>query len=94
MAIPANTLAITSELKSFANIADSGKTVTRYFCPVCGSGIFSKPGILDGIVFVNASSLDDPERFQGGHSIFASRAPSWDQPPTGVPAFPEMPPSG
>jgi hypothetical protein len=93
MAIPAPALAITGELQSFAKTADSGRTVTRCFCPVCGSGIYSRPGILDGIVFVKASSLDDPERFPGGHSIFASRAPSWDRPPPGVQAFPEMPPS-
>jgi len=25
-------------------------------------------------------------------SVFASRAPEWDQPPSNAPSFPEMPP--
>jgi hypothetical protein len=25
-------------------------------------------------------------------SVYASRAPSWDQPPAAAPSFPEMPP--
>jgi hypothetical protein len=93
MAVPVPALAITGELKSFAKTADSGKSAARYFCPVCGSGIYTKPGILEGIVFVRVSSLDDPEQFPGGHAIFASRAPSWDQPPPGIQAFLEIPPS-
>jgi len=32
------------------------------------------------------------ESFKPMASVYASRAPSWDQPPADVPAFPEMPP--
>ena len=37
-------------------------------------------------------SVDDPEKFVSQMSVFASRAPSWDRPPAGTPAFAEMPP--
>jgi hypothetical protein len=92
MAIAQPTFKVTGKLKGFAKVADSGQRSTRNFCPTCGSGIYTAPSAMAGVVFVKASTLDDPERFLGGASIYASRAPSWDQPPVGSPAFPEMPP--
>jgi hypothetical protein len=47
---------------------------------------------MPGVLMINASSLDDPEKFVTQMSVFASRAPSWDQPPQSSPSFPEMPP--
>jgi hypothetical protein len=92
MAIAQPTLTVKGKLAAFTKTVDSGQPSTRKFCPTCGSGIYSAPAAMPGVVFVKASSLDDPERFPGGASIYASRAPSWDQPPAGSPSFPEMPP--
>ena len=44
------------------------------------------------VVFLRASSLDDPEAFEPGMIVFASRAPSWAQLDPKLPTFPEMAP--
>jgi len=41
---------------------------------------------------ITASSLDEPEKFVSQMSIYTSRAPAWDRPPSDAPSFPEMPP--
>ncbi len=94
MAVPEAGLAVTGQQTGYTKIADSGLETTRYFCPTCGGGTHSAPKSTAGIVFVRASTLDDPEQFKGGASIYTSRAPSWDQPPAGFPSFPEAPPQG
>ena len=40
---------------------------------------------------VRASSLDDPEVFQPGMIVYASRKPTWDHMDPALPAFAEMP---
>ncbi len=92
MAVPAVGFSITGEENSYAKPGGSGQTITRYFCPTCGSGTHSAPESLPGVYFVRASTLDNPEAFKPGMSIYAARAPSWDRPPAGFPTFDEAPP--
>ena len=91
MAVPEAALKLTGETREFSTVGGSGNPVTRVFCPNCGSPIMSK-GARPGVVMLKAGSLDDPEHFKPMASVYVSRAPSWDKPRDGLPAFPEMPP--
>ena len=91
MAVPEAGLMVTGRLSEYTRPGNSGSPVTRTFCPNCGSGIYSK-GARPGVVMLKAGTLDDPEQFKPMATVFASRAPSWDKPREGLPAFPEMPP--
>lgn len=46
------------------------------------------------LIFLRASTLDDPDLFAPQVVVWAARAPSWDPVTPGVPAFPEGPPRG
>jgi hypothetical protein len=46
--------------KAFTKSADSGRPVTRFFCPDCGSPIYTQPPLHPETVFIKAGSLDDP----------------------------------
>jgi hypothetical protein len=92
MATPAAGFQVTGEETAFTKPGDSGLPITRYFCSSCGTTTHSSPEAMKGVFFVRASTLDDPEQFMNGASIYVSRAPSWDTPPADQPAFPEMPP--
>lgn len=46
--------------KSFSKDGDSGRMVTRYFCPECGSPIYTVPPAHPDVRFIKAGSLDDP----------------------------------
>ena len=91
MAVPEAALQVTGETRGYSSPGDSGNPVTRVFCPNCGTGIYSK-GARPGVVMLKAGTLDDPEQFKPMASVYASRAPSWDRPPEGLPAFEKMPP--
>lgn len=76
-AFPAAALTVDGTLKRYARPADSGNVVTRSFCPECGSQIISENAAMAGMVFLKASSLDDPEVLTPQMTVYAARAPSW-----------------
>lgn len=82
------------EVRFYARPADSGHIVRRGFCPICGSHLYSTNDASPGMVFLRASSLDDPDAVTPQMSVYASRAPAWDAPPSHLPMFAEMPLSG
>jgi hypothetical protein len=92
LAVPEAGLRVTGSPTGYARPADSGNMVTRYFCPTCGSALYSKNAGMPGMVFLRASSLDDLETFKPQMHVYASRAASWDKPGQDVPSFDIMPP--
>ena len=94
VALPEAGVTFTGETRGYTKMGDSGKPVTRVFCPICGTALFSRGENNAGVIMLKAGTLDDVESFKPMASIYASRAPSWDRPPADVPAFPEMPPRG
>ncbi|MBV8978050.1 MAG: GFA family protein [Alphaproteobacteria bacterium] len=77
--------------KGYASKGDSGAMVTRYFCPDCGSPIYSDPA---GAPFevLKAASLDDPSTLVVGGALYVSEAQPWAQIDPAKPQFPKMPP--
>jgi len=92
LGLPEVGFTVTGALTSYDKPADSGNIVTRKFCPTCGAAVLSTNSGMPGMVFVRASSLDDPEVFQPQVAVYTSRAPSWDKLDPALPSFPEMPP--
>lgn len=89
--VPAGAFSLRGEVKHFDHPADSGNMVRRHFCPTCGSPLFSTNAAGGELVFLRASSLDDPDEVMPGASVYASRAPRWDPVDPALPSFPEMP---
>lgn len=91
MAAPADSVKVTGKVSVYAAPADSGNMVERAFCPTCGAPIYSTNAAMP-LIFLRASSLDDPEVFAPQMVVYASRAPSWDR-IGGLPTFDVMPPA-
>ena len=89
--LPASAFSVTGEVRFYDRKADSGNMVRRGFCPNCGSALYSLNSGGTALVFVRASSLDDPEMVKPQMVVYSSRAPSWDHVDPNLPAFPEMP---
>lgn len=87
-------LSLAGDLSTFDAPADSGNVVSRSFCPTCGSAVHSRNQGMPGMVFVRASSLDEPDAVSAAMSVYTSRAPSWDKPDPALPGFAEMPEGG
>ena len=82
------------DIRFYDRPADSGNVVSRGFCPDCGSPIYSTNAAMPGMIFIRASSLDDPEVAVPSMAVYASRAPSWDHIDPSVQGFPIMPEGG
>lgn len=93
-AVPAAGFVVAGAVKLYDRPADSGNLVSRAFCPECGAPLFSRNAGIPGMVFVRASSLDDPEILSPGMVVYASRAVSWDRIGGELPTFATMPDGG
>ena len=91
MMVPDKAFTLQGELRHYDKATDSGNTVSRGFCGVCGSAVMSTNSGMPGMVFVRASSLDNPNDFEPQMVVYASRAPKWSSFDEALPAFAEMP---
>jgi hypothetical protein len=57
--VPKDALKITGEVKCFDLKGDSGNTLSRGFCPNCGSRLFSKLEAAPAMMGIAAASLED-----------------------------------
>ena len=90
---PEEAVAITGDLALFTMIADSGNTVERGFCKVCGSQIYSRTVTPKGLPMrVRAGTLDDPELCAPTAAIWTESAPSWAPIPDHFTRHPKGPP--
>jgi hypothetical protein len=91
MIVPEAAFNITGDVRFFDKPADSGNMISRGFCPVCGSPIYSRNSGVPGMLFVRASSLDDPQGFRPQMVVYTNRAAAWDHMDPSLPRFAAMP---
>lgn len=91
MLVPRNAVTIAGDVKYYDVTGDSGGTVSRGFCPNCGSRLFSKPPIPE-LMGIMAGSLDDPTWFQPTIDVYAASAQPWDCMNPDLAKFEKMPP--
>ena len=91
MIVPEPAFHVSGELGFYESKADSGNTISRGFCPTCGSAVYSTNSGMPGLIFVRASSLDDPEVFRPGVVVYTSRAASWSTIDPTLPSFDKNP---
>jgi hypothetical protein len=92
LAVPQAAVTITGNARSYDVKADSRNTVGRAFCPNCGAQVYSTNSGMPALVFLRASSLDDPSVFRPQMVVYKRSAPAWDHVDPSLPAFDTMPP--
>ena len=65
--------------RGFSKMGDSGELLTRYFCPDCGSPIYTSSPRHDMFVHVNAGSLDDSTWVKPHYQTWTKSAVAWAQ---------------
>ena len=94
-AVPKQAVNITGEIKEYEVTAESGNTVSRGFCPNCGSPLTTKSSGLPDALILKAASLDNPAYFQPQMVIYTKSGQSWDdEVKNGMQTFEAMPPMG
>ena len=89
--VPRHAVTITGDVKYYDVTGDSGSIVSRGFCPICGSRLFSKPPIPE-FMSIMAGSLDDPSWFQPRMDFYTASAQPWDYMNPDLPKFTTLPP--
>ena len=74
--------------KGYTKIADSGRPITREFCPECGSPLFTRAEKCPGVVWIKGGSLDTPERIKPTHQTWTEMAVPWAYLDKSLPSFP------
>lgn len=72
-----NGMTLTGEVRWYASVADSGRTIERGFCPSCGTPLLARAQGRADLVMLRIGALDDPELIAPQSMIWARSAPSW-----------------
>lgn len=80
VAVPSGSLVIErGELRTFADVGDSGQPVERSFCPECGSPIRSFVAAMPDLEFIKAGTLDDTSWLAPTMELWCETAQPWLQ---------------
>jgi hypothetical protein len=77
MNIDAATLQIAGPLTRYTRTGDSGKSIHRNFCTLCGTTLLTEFDVDPEHVSIKACSLDDPSWLEPDRHLFTSRMQPW-----------------
>ena len=83
MPLVAGTFKVEGAITEYRMTGASGRPTWSSFCPICGSPLTRRSERLGDLVYVHASSLDEPGRYKPSRSIYADAAQPWDKPVSG-----------
>ncbi|MDQ0463318.1 hypothetical protein QO010_001066 [Caulobacter ginsengisoli] len=82
---------LTGPVARYELTADSGATVTRIFCPRCGSPLFGMNTGMPGFMTVTLGTLDDSDHLAPQVVVFARNRRAWDVMDPAVQTFETQP---
>jgi hypothetical protein len=68
---------VKGEPRGYTSAGESGRSVTRFFCPDCGSPLFTVPPLHPETRFLKAGSLDDPSAVRPARQSWTRSRVSW-----------------
>ncbi len=71
--------------------SDLGTTVTRTFCPSCGSPIYGRNTGAPDFITLTAGTFDDPDTLAPEVIVFTEDRCAWDPIDPSLPAFETQP---
>jgi len=92
MTFPTSAVKLTGELKFHDSPSDSGNTMSRGFCPNCGSPVMWTLSRNPDVRVIMVGSLDDPSVFTPGVVFYTSSGHAWDQLDPALPKYERLPP--
>ncbi len=71
-------MSVEGEVKFYAQTADDGATISRGFCPHCGSPLLGESTGHTDVLIIAAGSLDEPALFKPQKVVFGGSGQPWD----------------
>lgn len=75
--VAAEALEVTGKVADYTKVADSGNSITRQFCPGCGTQLFGISSGRPQFRVVRVGNFDDPSSFKPTTNIWTASAPVW-----------------
>ncbi len=75
--IPKADLRITGASKDYVWRGGSGETMSRRFCPDCGSAVAIDAAVIPDMILLAAGTLDDTSFVRPSRNIFCASAQAW-----------------
>ena len=72
--VPADAFKLTGNVAQYQNQTNAGNTMTRFFCPTCGSPVYGFSSANSGVRAIRAGSIDDPGFVKPTVEVFTKRA--------------------
>lgn len=88
---PVSAFYSTGQTAEYSLQSNAGNTVTRVFCPACGSPILGRNTGMPGFVTVSLGLFDDASDLQPEVAIFARGRQRWDVDDARAQVFDEQP---
>lgn len=85
--VPEAGFAVRGELRAYASKAESGRAITREFCPTCGSGVLNRLEMAPGMVVIRGGTLDDPTAVAPTFELYTRTKPAWLHPDERIRGF-------
>lgn len=93
LGMPAGSVTVTGD--TIATYVDetgaSGKPFNRHFCSRCGTHFRSEGPAYEGVEFIKAGTLDNPEAFEPAVHIWCEQKIDWIALPKGASTHPRNP---
>jgi hypothetical protein len=88
---PVSQFVLNGRVAEYALTSAAGNTVTRVFCPNCGSPILGRNTAMEGFVTVSLGTLDDSSAIKPDVVVFARNRKPWDVMDDTLPTFDAQP---
>lgn len=85
--VPRDAITVTGDTKSFTRKADSGADLKRYFCPTCGTSLYSTTSRSPEIALLPAGLFSNTDWYHPRQIIFNKSRTHWDCLPDDIPAY-------
>ncbi len=82
---------VSGEVKAFDHVVDSGNTLTKTFCPKCGSQLFTSNKARPDSIGIRAGTLNEHEEVKPQFNVYAKSKMSCTHLDPNIPAFDGMP---
>lgn len=84
-------LEVSGEVKTFDHIVDSGNTLTKHFCPRCGSQLFTANQARADSIGIRAGTLKEHEVVKPQFNVYTGSKMACTHLDPDIPAFEAMP---
>ncbi|MBT5266829.1 MAG: GFA family protein [Rhodospirillaceae bacterium] len=77
MFVPRDKVTIRGETKTFTHASESGSTMTKHFCPTCGSPMFTENTAREGVLGLRGGNVEQTDKVKPMRNVFlSSKIPS------------------